>query len=60
VHHLKQGNYSAWFREIIKDRELADDAVTIETGDRLDAQKSRQRIGDAVIRRYTAPVTHEP
>jgi hypothetical protein len=23
MHHLKQGDYSAWFREIIKDRELA-------------------------------------
>jgi hypothetical protein len=59
MHHLKQGDYSAWFREIIKDRELADEAATIETDDRLNAKESRQKIRGAVIRRYTAPVTHE-
>jgi Helicase HerA, central domain len=31
THHLKQGDYSAWFRGIIKDRELADEAADIET-----------------------------
>jgi hydroxymethylpyrimidine pyrophosphatase-like HAD family hydrolase len=59
LHHLKQGDYSTWFREIIKDRELADEAATIETALQLNARESREKIGSAVIRRYTAPVTHE-
>jgi hydroxymethylpyrimidine pyrophosphatase-like HAD family hydrolase len=57
MHHLKLGDYSSWFRDVIKDRELADEAADIETNDRLDGQKSRQKIGEAVMRRYTAPST---
>src|SRR5262249_48451168 len=30
LHHLRAGDYSRWFRESIKDPELADEAVEIE------------------------------
>jgi hydroxymethylpyrimidine pyrophosphatase-like HAD family hydrolase len=59
MHHLRRGDYSAWFREVIKDRELADEAANIENDHRLNAQDSRKKIGDAVMTRYTAPVAQE-
>ena len=53
--HRNAGDYSAWFRKMIKDRELADEAAEIEQDSGLDAQESRKRIAEAVSRRYTAP-----
>jgi HAD superfamily hydrolase (TIGR01484 family) len=58
-HHLRAGDYSRWFRDVIKNRELADAAEAIETDDSLDAQESRKRIGEAVRRLYTAPARGE-
>src|SRR5262249_55588156 len=55
LYHLNQGDYSKWFREAIKDEELADEARTVETEDALSAQESRRMIKDAIERRYTAP-----
>ncbi|HSD34061.1 MAG TPA: HAD hydrolase family protein, partial [Alphaproteobacteria bacterium] len=54
MHHLKAGDYSRWFRECIKDEDLAREAAAIEL-DGMDAEESRARIRDAVERRYTAP-----
>jgi hypothetical protein len=54
-HHLRRGDYSAWFRHVIKDDALAREAAEIEADESLDAQESRKRIGEAVTRRYTAP-----
>jgi hypothetical protein len=34
-------DYSRWFRDVIKNRELADAAETIETDESLAAQESR-------------------
>jgi hypothetical protein len=59
MHHLKRGDYSTWFRDIIKDRELADETAHIEANDHLQAKESRKLIGDAVTRRYTAPATSD-
>jgi HAD superfamily hydrolase (TIGR01484 family) len=56
MHHLKRGDYSTWFRDIIKDRELADEAAVIEADDLLDAKQSRGKIAAAVTSRYAAPV----
>jgi hypothetical protein len=56
MHHLKRGDYSTWFRDIIKDRELADEAAAIEADDLLDAKQSRGKIAAAVTSRYAAPV----
>jgi len=54
-HHLKAGDYSGWFREKVKDRDLAEEAAGIEADGSLDASESRARITDAVLRRYTVP-----
>jgi HAD superfamily hydrolase (TIGR01484 family) len=56
LHHLRRGDYSAWFREGIKDDDLADEAEAIER-ERADApaRESRAAIREAIERRYTLP-----
>jgi HAD superfamily hydrolase (TIGR01484 family) len=54
-HHLRAGDYSSWFRQQIKDNELADEAADVERDEALDAAESRRRIGKAIARRYTLP-----
>lgn len=54
--HLKQQDYSKWFRERIKDEDLANDAAEIETSD-SDAARSRQRIKEIIGKRYTLPAS---
>ncbi|RUU43342.1 DUF87 domain-containing protein, partial [Mesorhizobium sp. M6A.T.Ce.TU.002.03.1.1] len=54
-HHLRAGDYSAWFRNQVKDMELAEEAAIIEDDDSLDPHRSRAAIAEAVHRRYTAP-----
>jgi hypothetical protein len=56
-HHLRANDYSAWFRHVIRDEELAREVAEIENDRGLDPRKSRRRIGKAVSRRYVAPVT---
>jgi hypothetical protein len=55
MHHLRRGDYSAWFRRAIKDDELAAEAAQIESDQSLDADESRRRMEKAVMPRYTAP-----
>jgi hypothetical protein len=55
--HRDAGDYSNWFRNAIKDADLADEAAKVEQDRGLNAQESRKRIQDAVARRYTAPAT---
>jgi hypothetical protein len=52
--HLKQRDYSRWFREAIKDDELAKEIERVEAAD-LDANASRAAIQQIMGRRYTAP-----
>jgi hypothetical protein len=52
--HRKNGDYSRWFRDEIKDAELADEAAAIERGDHHPAD-SRAAIRAAVDKRYTLP-----
>jgi hydroxymethylpyrimidine pyrophosphatase-like HAD family hydrolase len=54
-HHLRAGDYSAWFRNQVKDEGLAEEAAVIEDDESLDPQRSRAAIAEAVHRRYTAP-----
>ena len=53
-HHLRHGDYSRWFREAIKDPELAGEAAAIEADPALSAPESRARIRRAIEKRYTA------
>jgi hydroxymethylpyrimidine pyrophosphatase-like HAD family hydrolase len=53
--HLRRGDYSAWFRQMIKDPELADEVAAVERDSSLSPPESRARIKEAVNRRYTAP-----
>jgi hypothetical protein len=55
LHHLRQGDYSEWFRTVIKDPELGALAAAIEQDGSLSPQESRARIKAAVEERYTAP-----
>jgi len=54
-HHRRSGDYSGWFRRVIKDEELAAEAAAAESDSQLDPSESRLRIIDAIHRRYTAP-----
>ena len=54
MYHLNRGDYSRWFREIIKDESLAQDAEGIESEDGISAGESRRRIKEAIESRYTA------
>jgi hydroxymethylpyrimidine pyrophosphatase-like HAD family hydrolase len=54
-HHRRNYDYSGWFRTVIKDDELAAEAAAAEGDEGLDATESRQRIIEAIHRRYTAP-----
>ncbi len=55
--HLRDGGYSKWFRDCIKDEELARQTEQIESEADLDAKASREKIREAVERRYTLPTT---
>jgi hypothetical protein len=55
LHHLRAGDYSAWFRTAIKDDELADEVAKIETDRQLNIEESRSRLQELVQRRYTLP-----
>jgi hydroxymethylpyrimidine pyrophosphatase-like HAD family hydrolase len=55
LHHLREGDYSRWFEEAIKDPDLAKEARSVEGDESLDAATSRERISEMVTRRYTAP-----
>jgi HAD superfamily hydrolase (TIGR01484 family) len=53
--HLRRGEYSSWFREVIRDSGLADEAARLEAKEGLTAAESRAAIKSAIERRYTAP-----
>jgi hypothetical protein len=55
LHHLHQGDYARWFRNVIQDMSLAEE--TLEIGKRQDiaASESRALVKTAIEKRYTAP-----
>ncbi|QEH38151.1 Sugar phosphatase YbiV [Aquisphaera giovannonii] len=55
LHHLQQGDYARWFREEVKNDELAEAAGRIAAEPGLSAADSRARIREAVEERYTLP-----
>jgi hydroxymethylpyrimidine pyrophosphatase-like HAD family hydrolase len=59
LYHLQAGEYSKWFREAIKDEDLASEASAVEAVSSLSAKESRQRLKEIVERRYTAPANND-
>ncbi len=57
LHHLRQGDYSKWMEEGIKDPHLAAAVRLIEQQSSLSAERSRQLVRSAIEERYTVPST---
>jgi len=55
MHHLRLGDYSDWFRAMIKDADLAGEAERVEERADVTPADSRAAIREAVERRYTLP-----
>ncbi len=53
AHHLGRRDYSTWMRQTIKDEELADEIAALESNGTGRPGESRQRVIEAVRRRYT-------
>ena len=60
LYHLRRGDYSHWFREGFKDRDLAAEAARVEKRPGLSAAQSRAEVRAAVERHYTLPATAYP
>ncbi|MGE5805122.1 MAG: phosphoglycolate phosphatase, partial [Ignavibacteria bacterium] len=54
--HLKKNDYSAWFKKIIKDEDLADEIKRIEDNKKLSPEESREEIINKIKNIYTAAV----
>jgi hypothetical protein len=52
-YHLKKGDYSRWFRNAIKDEDLAAAAEQVERGNGVSPDESRKVIRDAIEQKYT-------
>jgi hydroxymethylpyrimidine pyrophosphatase-like HAD family hydrolase len=55
LHHLRAGDYAAWFRHVIRDDDLALEADGIARDRDLTACESRRRVRRAIWQRYAAP-----
>ena len=54
-YHLRQGDYTRWFRDAIKDEDLADEAARIAEQPSIGVAESRAGIKAVIEERYTAP-----
>lgn len=59
-YHRRRKDYSTWFRDVIKDPELAQSTLIIERNRRLSADESRRRIEARIADRYTLPTGAVP
>jgi HAD superfamily hydrolase (TIGR01484 family) len=55
LYHLRQGDYSRWFREAVNDEELANEAEKIEKMTNISPQESRALIKAKIEEGYTSP-----
>jgi HAD superfamily hydrolase (TIGR01484 family) len=60
THHLREGHYSEWLRNAIKDPELADTVRGVEDDDALSPEQTRQQVTKAVEEKYTLPAAASP
>lgn len=51
--HFRQGDYSRWFREVIKDNDLAGETETIEKQANLSMSDSRVKVLQAIKKSYS-------
>jgi DNA helicase HerA-like ATPase len=56
-YHLRRKDYSAWFRNVIKDDELAHEIKAIEEDRRLTPHESRDKVCRIVLAHYAAPIS---
>jgi HAD superfamily hydrolase (TIGR01484 family) len=56
-YHLGRGDYTRWFRDVIRDDELADEADDVRRRHPHDPDAGRRRVREAIERRYTAPAS---
>jgi low affinity Fe/Cu permease len=52
LHHLRLGDYSRWFREVVGDDDLASLVASMERADVVSAAESRNRVVATIDRRY--------
>jgi hypothetical protein len=52
LHHLRQGDYARWFRDIIKDDALAEVAENLPTNGEVTAQESRKKLFAFIRKKY--------
>jgi hypothetical protein len=55
MRHLRQGDYSRWFRTVIHSDDLAEEAESVEKDGPNSASETRARIRQAIERRFTLP-----
>lgn len=55
--HLRHNDYSAWFRDIIRDEELARETRKIEDDRQLAPPDSRAKISSMILSRYAEPAS---
>jgi HAD superfamily hydrolase (TIGR01484 family) len=53
--HLRRGDYTNWFRHVIKDDELAEAAESVAGQANLSPCQTRERIREEIEERYTLP-----
>jgi hypothetical protein len=55
TYHLRNGEYSHWFRTDVKDGDLADAAAKIEHDAAMSPRASRELMRAEIQKRYTLP-----
>jgi hydroxymethylpyrimidine pyrophosphatase-like HAD family hydrolase len=60
IYHLREGDYTQWFREVVKDEALASEAARVAGLTEITPPESRKLIKAAITERYTAPSSKQP
>ena len=56
LYHLHEGDYEEWFRDVIKDEELASVAAKLREEPKISAAESRERVFDFIRQKYEKEV----
>jgi HAD superfamily hydrolase (TIGR01484 family) len=55
LYHLRRGDYARWFRDVIKDEDLAREAAQVAANPQLSTAEGKALIRTAIESRYTLP-----